>query len=142
VAQFTVQGLRSRYLDVPPDVTTGRVVVAVGGIVVVVGWIVVVGGGAVVPPDPAAPPALPAAVVVGVGTEAGVGPFGPPDDPGCSLATVTPMKALTPPATTIVVLVSRLTRACARARALGEYRSGVRLTASQGGSAPASAHGG
>ena len=76
-----------------------------------------------------------------VGTEEGVGAFEPADDPGCSLATVTPMKALAPPATTIVVLVSRLMRACARARALGEYRSRVRLIGESAAGAPASAHG-
>ena len=117
-----MRGSGNPYLDVPPDVTTGRVVVVVGGRVV--------GGGRVV-------------VVVGVvvGTEAGVGALEPADDPGCSRATVTPMKALAPPATTIVVLVSRLTRACARVRALGEYRSCVCLTASRGDGAPASAPG-
>ncbi len=166
-----MQGSGDRYLDVPPDVTTGRVVVVVGGrVVVVVGGRVVGAGvpvagaapGAALPPDPPVPPAGEVVVVGGevvvvvvvvalvpeapgcavVGTEAGVGAFVPAEDPGCSLATVTPMKAAAPPATTIVVLVSRLMRACARARALGEYRSRVRLTAGRERGAPASAHGG
>jgi hypothetical protein len=143
------------YLEVPPDVTTGWVVVVVGGIVVVVvvggavvgvvvagaelvppGEVVVVGGGLVV-------------VVVGVvtavpgfavvGTEVGLGAFEPAEDPGCSLATVTPMNAVAPPATRMAVLVRRLMRACARARAVGEYRSRPRLTTIRGRAAPAPA---
>jgi hypothetical protein len=157
-----VQGSGNRYLDDPPDVTTGRVVVVVGGrVVVVVGGlvvgVVVVGvvaagglaagveaagvvvvvdvvgeggvaeGGVVVVPAPE----VPGCAVVG--TAEGDGAFEPADEPGCSLATVTPMKALAPPATTIVVLVNRLMRASARARALGEYRSRVRLIAGRRG---------
>jgi hypothetical protein len=56
-----------------------------------------------------------------VGTEVGPGAFEPAEDPGCSLATVTPMNAAAPPATRTAVLVRRVTRACARARAVGLY---------------------
>jgi len=131
------------YLEVPPEVTTGWVVVVVGGIVVVVGGMVVVVGALVVgvlvagaAPDPigevvvvvgglvvvvvvdvvAAGPGLAA-----VGTEVGLGVFDPAEDPGCSLATVTPMNAAAPPATRIAVRVRRLMRACARTRAVGVY---------------------
>jgi hypothetical protein len=110
-------------------------VVVVGGRVVV-GRLVV---GAVTPGAPGLGVEVVAGVVVGVvagvvvvGTGAGAGAFEPAVDPGCSRATVTPMKALTPPATTIAVLVSLLMRLCARARPLGEYRSRVRLTGRRG----------
>jgi len=153
-----VQSSGNRYLADPPDVTTGRVVVVVGGrVVVVVGGLVagvvaagvvvagvlaagevdVVVGGVVVVVGPA--PGVPGCAVVG--TEEGVGAFESADEPGCSLATVTPMKTPAPPATTIVVPVNRLMRACARARAAGEYRSRVRLIAGRRAGAAASAHG-
>jgi len=136
------------YLEVPPDVTTGWVVVVVGGIVVVV-----VGGavvGVVVAGAELNPPAavvvvvgaIVVVVVVGVvagvpgiavvGTEVRLGAFEPAEDPGCSLATVTPMNAAAPPATRMAVLVRRLMRACARARAVGEYWPRPRLTTIRG----------
>jgi hypothetical protein len=130
------------YLEVPPDVTTGWVVVVVGGDVVG-GDVVVVGGlvvGVVVvgaEPDPLGM----VVVVVGglvvvvvevvaavVGTLVGLGGFEPADEPGCSLATVTPIKAVAAPATRRAVRVKRLMRACARARAVGENCSRPRLT--------------
>jgi hypothetical protein len=146
------------YLEVPPDVTTGWVVVVVGGIVVVV----VVGGavvGVVVAGAELNPPGgvvvvvgaivVVVVVVVGVvagvpglaavGTEVALGAFDPAEDPGCSLATVTPMNAAAPPATRMAVLVRRLMRACARARADGEYWSRLRLTTIRGSAAPAPA---
>lgn len=49
------------------------------------------------------------------------GGFPPVDPPGCSFATVTPMRAVAPLTTTTMALVSRVMRVCARARALGEY---------------------
>ncbi len=157
---------RSGYRDVPPDVTTGGLVVVVGGLVVVVGGLVVVVGGLVVvvlagaalavgvvageePPAEFDPAAVVVVVVVLVdvvvgevvpdvdgcavgGTEEGVGALAVDEDPGCSLATVTQMKAVAPPATRTAVLVMRLMRACARARAAGEYGRGRRLTPVQG----------
>lgn len=57
------------------------------------------------------------------------GGFAPVDPPGCSFATVTPMKAVAPPAKMIMALVSRLMRACARVLALGVYWPRPRLTA-------------
>ncbi len=130
------------YLEVPPDVTTGGVVVVVGGIVVG-GTVVVVVGGVVVgvvvagveldaPGDVVVVVGgLVVVVVVGVvaavpgfevvGTEARPGTFEAADDPGCSFATTTPMNAAAPPATRTAVLVRRLMRACARERAVGEY---------------------
>lgn len=126
---FTEQRVNRGHLDVPPDVTTGRVVVVVGGRLVVG---VVVGDGKVV------------GVVVGVlvvGTGAGTGSFGPADDPGCSFATVTPMHAVAPPARTIVVVVNLRTRACARSRSAGELPSRVRLTVMANGVGPVSAQG-
>ncbi len=109
-------------------VVGGTVVVVVGGTVVgvlVVGVdvtgvappaagevVVVVGGTVVVVVD-----------VVGavVGAVVGLGAVEAAEPPGCSLATVTPMNAAAPPATRTAVLVSRLMRACARVRAVGEY---------------------
>ncbi len=125
--------------------TTGRVVVVVGGLVVVVVVGVVVTAGLVVgvviaPPVPVEldPPlaivvVVEVVLVVGdavvpgdgctvVGSGEGAGALAPAD-PGCSLATVTQMNAVAPPATTIAVLVRRLMRACARARATGELVS-------------------
>jgi len=150
------RGPGAGYLEVPPEVTTGWVVVVVGGIVVVV---VVVGGavvGVVVAGAELEPPGevvvvvggLVVVVVVGVGVVTAVpafavvgteGAFVPAEDPGCSLATVTPMNAVAPPATRMAVLVRRLMRACARARAVGEYWSRPRLTTIQGRAAPAPA---
>jgi hypothetical protein len=63
-----------------------------------------------------------------VGTGEGAGSFGLADDPGCSLANVTPMYAVAPPARTSVVVVNRRTRACARSRSAGEQWSRVLLT--------------
>ncbi len=113
------------YLDVPPDVTTGRVVVVVGVVVVVV-VVVVVGWPSVwwTARRSASRPAWSWSWFVGavgaVGAGAGSGPFGLADDPGCSFATMTPMEAVAPPARTIVVVVKRRTRARARSRAIGE----------------------
>jgi hypothetical protein len=148
---------RSGYRDVPPDVTTGWVVVVVGGLVVVVvgGIVVVVTGGLVVGVVVAAEPgeldpAFVGGVVVGVvvvvvvvlvptvagcavvGADEGVGALVPADDPGFSLATVTQMNAVAPPASTMAVLVRRLMRACARARAVGEYMFRTRLMPDHG----------
>ena len=137
------------YLEVPPDVTTGWVVVVVGGIVVVVVGGAVVGvvvAGAELNPPAAVVVVVGAIVVVVVvvgvvagapgvavvGTEVRLGAFEPAEDPGCSLATVTPMNAAAPPATRMAVLVRRLMRACARARAVGEYWPRPRLTTIRG----------
>jgi len=144
------------YLDVPPDVTTGCVVVVVGGLVVVVGGLVVV----VVAEDwPELDPSVAVVVVdvVGglvvvvdvprivvpeppgcdvVGTVTGGTPLALAEDPGCSLATVTQMNAVAPPAITIAVLVSRLMRASVTARAVGEYGSIPRLMPVRGGAPP------
>ncbi len=146
------QGPRAGYLEVPPDVTTGWVVVVVGGSVVVVvggavvgvvvagaeldpaGEIVVVVGGLVVVVVVVVVTAVPGSAVVGA--EVGLGAFEPAEDPGCSLATVTPMNAVAPPATRMAVLVRRLMRACARARAVGEHWSRPRLTTIRGRAAP------
>jgi hypothetical protein len=70
-------------------------------------------------------PTVPGCAVVG--TVEGAGALTPADDPGCSLATVTQMNAVAPPASTIAVLVRRLMRACARARAVSEYVFRTRL---------------
>jgi hypothetical protein len=118
-------------------VTTGRVVVVVGGLVVVGGGLVVVVGEAPSELDP------PVVVVVGIvvdvvlGDVTGVGlvvggAAGGADAPGCSRATVIPMNAAAPPATTIAVLVNRVIRACALARAPGVRWSGARLTGNPG----------
>ena len=123
-------------------VVGGLVVVVVGGLVVVV--VVTAGpvvGVVIAPPVPAEldPPSAIVVVVVEVvlvvgdavvpgdgctvvGSGEGAGALAPAD-PGCSLATVTQMNAVAPPATTIAVLVRRLMRACARARATGEFVS-------------------
>ena len=95
----------------------------VGGVVVVVVVLVLVVVDGLVP-------TVPGCAVVG--TEEGVGALAPADDPGCSLATVIQMNAVAPPASTIAVLVRRLMRACARARALGEYMFRTRLMPSHG----------
>ena len=138
------------YLEVPPDVTTGWVVVVVGGdVVVVVGGLVV--GVVVIGAEP--DPLGVVVVVVGglvvvvvdvvaavVGTLVGLGGFEPADEPGCSLATVTPIKAVAPPATRMAVRVRRLMRACARARVVGENCSRPRLTRIRNRVARAPAH--
>ena len=99
------------------------VVVVVGGLVVVVTspdpvvGVVVVVDGAIVVVD-AAVPGVAGCDVVGTGDGAGVPRLA--EAPGCSLATVTQMKAVAPPAATITVLVRRLTRACASVREIGE----------------------
>jgi hypothetical protein len=102
-------------------VDVGALVVGVGELWGAVGLVVVVGlvvGGVL-------------GVVVGVGP--GSGAFvGGADAPGCSFATVTPMNAVAPPASTITVLVSRLTRACALARSIGVDWAGPRLMALPG----------
>jgi hypothetical protein len=66
--------------------------------------------------------------VLVVGTGDGTGTFGVADSPGCSFATATPIHAVAPPPRTIVVVVNRRTRACARSRSMGELPSRVRLT--------------
>ena len=107
------------YLDVPPEVTTGRVVVVVGGrVVVVVGglvWGVVVDGALLVVlvvgglgVDVVSRPLLGAGGTAGARRGDGAGVFELADDPGCSLATTTPMNAVAPPATMTAVLVNRL----------------------------------
>jgi hypothetical protein len=100
------------HLDVPPEVTAGRVVVVVGGSVVVVvgGWVVVV-------------PALGAAVgvetsgtVVGAtggtvveegGALAGGFSGAAFAEPGCSRATTAPISVVTPAAARMAVEVRR-----------------------------------
>jgi len=107
-------------------VVGGLVVVVVGGLVVVVasaepvvGVVVVVDGVlVVVVVVVAAGPGVAGCAVVGTGE--GAGALAAAEDPGCSLATVTPMNAGAAPAATITVLVRRLMRACARARAIGD----------------------
>ncbi len=118
--------------------TTGRVVVVVGGLVVVVGGLVVVVGGAA--PGELEPPVvvvggLVVVVVLGDGTGAGLVVGGAVEGavpPGCSLATVIPMNAAAPPARTIAVLVKRVIRTCALARAPGVCGSLARLTGNLG----------
>jgi hypothetical protein len=129
------------YLEVPPEVATGRVVVVVGGlVVVVVGGLVVAGEET---PSGSGPlvavvlvlVGLVVAVVLGVVAatgavdgEAGEGA----DAPGCSLATVIPMNAEAAPAATTAVLVRRLMRTCTLARAAGVSGPNARLTATRG----------
>jgi hypothetical protein len=116
-----------RHRDVPPEVTTGCVVVVVGGevVVVVVGFDVVgvvVAWVSLVPEEP----------VVGVGVdvvdvEVDVDVLEPPDPagfdaaltPGCSLAITTPIRAVAPVAVRTAARVNRRTRASARWRAAG-----------------------
>ena len=133
-------------------------VVVIGGLVVDV----VLGGGRVVvsgPPDVAPDVGavvgatevdrvvLDGGVVDGVVLEGGVvvpglvGGVELADEPGCSRATVIPITVVTPPATSTAVLVSLRTRASARSRTSGEYRSATRLMAPRGGAAPAPARG-
>jgi hypothetical protein len=129
------------------------VVVVIGGLVVDV----VLGGGRVVvsgPPDvaPDVGAVVGATEVDGVVLDDGVldggvvvaglvGGVELADEPGCSRATVIPITVVTPPATSTAVLVSLRTRASARSRTSGEYRSGTRLMAPRGGAAPAPARG-
>ena len=103
--------------------TTGWVVVVVGGVVVVVVVVGEVGDGAPPPegtPLPVEPEMAGAVVlvvlveVVGAGVTGGTVLGDGADEPGCSLATMTPMNAVAPPATSTANLVSRLTRSCAR----------------------------
>jgi hypothetical protein len=133
-----IGGRRAGHREVPPDVTTGRVVVVVGGDVVVV---VVVGTDVVgvVVPDPAGDPVVGVVVVVVVGvvvagvvagvvvevdgTEVEVLPVVALTDelaPGCSFATTTPMSAVAPAAPTIEARVKKRTSALALCRASGE----------------------
>jgi hypothetical protein len=112
-------------------VVGGLVVVVVGGLVVgvtsaepVVGVVVVVDGVLVVV-DAAGPDVGGCAVV---GTGEGAGALAPAEEPGCSLATATQMNAVAPPAATIAVLVRRLMRPCAIARAIGECAFLPRVT--------------
>jgi len=133
-----IGGRRIGHREVPPDVTTGRVVVVVGGDVVVV--VVVVGTDVVgvVVPDPAGDPVVGvvvagvvAGVVVGVvvevdGTEVEVLPvvvLTAELAPGCSLATTTPISAVAPAAPTIEARVRKRTSALARRLAAGELWS-------------------
>jgi hypothetical protein len=129
---------------VPPDVTTGRVVVVVGGEVV---GVVVVGGevvgvlvvgcevvgvlvvGCEVVVDPAADSVVGVVVavdevdvgsVVEVDTEVPVEVDGDELAPGCSLATMTPMSAVAPAEATIAARVRYRTSAFARRRPSGE----------------------
>jgi len=129
-----IGGRRIGHREVPPDVTTGRVVVVVGGDVVVV--VVVVGTDVVgvVVPDPAGDPVVGvvvAGVVAGVvvevdGTEVEVLPvvvLTAELAPGCSLATTTPISAVAPAAPTIEARVRKRTSALARRLAAGELWS-------------------
>ncbi len=103
-------------------VVGGRVVVVVGGRVVVgvpvVGVVVGEEAAGLVVVGAVGEEAAGLVVVGAVGggmdvaaTGDGIGLFGLADDPGWSLATTTPMHAVTPPARTIVVVVIRRTRA-------------------------------
>ena len=119
----------------PPDVTTGLVVVVTGGLVVVVvgGLVVVVGDVIWDVPTAGGTVAVvvggTAVVVVGGtvvdelsldagGVLPGTGPggFALADEPGCSLATVTPMITASRPAAATEARVTRRSRASARAR--------------------------
>jgi hypothetical protein len=126
------------HLDVPPDVTSGRVVVVVGGrlVVGVVEGLLVVG---LVVADGKVVGVVEGVLVVGTGV--GTGPFGLTDDPGCSFATVRPIQVVAPPARAIAVVVNRRTRACARSRSIDVLPSRVRLTVIANGGGPASAQG-
>ena len=109
MAQLTWATRHRRYRrEVPPDVTTGRVVVVVGGSVTVVVGAVTGDDGVAVPPG--------TAVVGGVVA----GGFEPAEDPGCSFATTSPIHTVAPPASTTASLVNLRMRAWARARVRGE----------------------
>jgi hypothetical protein len=121
---------------VPPEVTTGRVVVVVGGEVVVV----VVGGAVVVVGDVGAkevPESGEVVVVVG-GDVVVVELLGPKGTwvgawedelaPGCSLATNTPMAMVAPVATRATERVSRRRRASVRCLDSGELGGGADFT--------------
>ena len=116
MAQLPVATRRNHYRrEVPPEVTTGRVVVVVGGRVAAVGAVVGADGGAVSGDDGVvAPPDVVVVVVVPAGA------LEPAVDPGCSFATTSPMHTVAPPASTTASLVSLRTRAWARARRRGE----------------------
>lgn len=139
--------LQALHREVPPELTTGRVVVVTGGSVVVVGGrVVVVGGGAVSGAAPAATDGAGAvvvvagAVVVVTGAVVVVVPTGPAggagggavdaEDPGCSRATMTPIKAVSPLATITENRVNPRIRASARVRARDDRRCGVRVIGS------------
>ncbi len=125
-AQFSApRWVATCYRDVPPEVTAGRVVVVVGGrvVVVVVGLVcgVVVDGAllvvlvvdglgvdGVLGVDVVSRLLLCPGGTAGVRRGDGAGVFELADDPGCSLATTTPMNAVAPPATMTAVLVNRL----------------------------------
>jgi hypothetical protein len=121
-------------------VTTGLVVVVTGGLVVVGGTAVV--GGDVTCEGLAAGGAV---VVVVVGTTVvvvddvalgaggviggtGCGCFALAEEPGCSLATVTPMKTASMPATATDARVTRRIRTSARNLACGVQRTLALLT--------------
>jgi hypothetical protein len=122
---------------VPPEVTTGRVVVVVGGEVVVV----VVGGAVVVVGDVGAkevPESGEVVVVVGGDDVVVVELLGPKGTwvgawedelaPGCSLATNTPMAMVAPVATRATERVSRRRRASVRCLDSGELGGGADFT--------------
>jgi hypothetical protein len=114
---------------VPPDVTTGRVVVVVGGLVVVDD------GGPVVGVPAGGASTSGAVGVTGVGTVVVVvvatgAPAAAPD-PGCSRAKVTPMKEAAAAETSARACVIRRSCTSARTRSWGEYLFRVRLMASQ-----------
>jgi hypothetical protein len=130
-------GSRHAHLDVPPEVTTGRVVVVVGGeVVVVLGGEVVV----VVDADPDAVPGSDevggAVVVVDVVdvelAEIDVGlVLAEVLAPGCSLATTTPIAMAAPVATKAVERVNRRRRAAARRLVSGVLDRGSLLIGSR-----------
>jgi hypothetical protein len=155
-----IGGREVGHREVPPDVTTGRVVVVVGGDVVVVvvgadvvGVVVGVGVVGVVVADPAGDPVVGVVVVVVVGVVAGVVAgvvvevegtevevlpvvvLAAELAPGCSLATTKPMSAVAPAAPTIDARVRKRTRAWARCLASGELWL---LACLIGGTGPAS----
>jgi len=128
---------------VPPEVTTGRVVVVVGGrlVVVVVGAKVVgtIAGVELLPEvDGVVGVAVAGVSVVGVdaggavevdvvGGRAGVVPLVPAPElaPGCSFATTMPIRAVAPVAARTAKRVRRRRRTLARSRVSGELRSGL-----------------
>jgi hypothetical protein len=127
-----VRPCRYRRGDVPPDVTTGLVLVVVGGRVVASGGAVVVvgaagalvaigcGGTVVVGPvdEALGPGVLPGGTVVGGTAVDGV--LALALEPGCSRATVTPMKAPVPVEIRTMARVSFRRSSSARVRDCGE----------------------